>query len=209
MRLQRLEPLTLVFRPWLLVVFVSLLSVGNLIGGAIQTYRHGVSMDSTWGPLMGCTLALCIGAAGLRFWTVVFDSGTRTVRWQIRSVRGLKTGEIPYDEVVGVAHPTGKSSSRNPPRGIALVLADRTVFRLSYFTTVHRGFERLQRIGSLIRTEVGIDEPGDALAIADAVLAADSDVMAARAVHDLLGVPLSEARVIARRIRGGEDPGGV
>lgn len=204
MRLKGADPLTLIFRPWLLAGFVSLMAAGSLIGGSVRTIRNGVSMDSTWGPLMVLGIAMVGAVAGCKFWTVVFDTGDRVVRWRIRSPLGVKLGEIPYDDIVGVAHPAGKSSNRVPPRGIALVLADGTAFQLSYYTAVYRGLERLKRVGSLIRKEVGIDEPGEELAIADAVLAAPTDLQATRAVRDLLGVPLKEARVIARGIRGGD-----
>ncbi|GEM_PF-6083236 len=204
MHARSLQPLTLVFRPWLVTVFAGAMGLGSLIVGIVRTVRGGVGWDNTWGALLAACLGLGIGSFAARFWTVVFDGPAGAVRWRVWTVWGVRRGEIPYDLIVGVSHPVGKSSSGVPPRGIALVLADGASFRLSYYTAVRRGFDRLQRVGALIRREVGIDEPGEELALADAVLAADSDVQAAKAVRELLGVPLSEARVIARGIRRGD-----
>lgn len=208
MRLQTIDPLTLVSRPWLETCCVLGIAVGGLVAGCVETIRKGVSMDTTWGPLLACGIATVGLFVSCKFWTVVFDSGERVMRWRVRGVFGVKEGQIGYDGIVGVAHPADRSGNRSPPRGIALVLADGTTFRLSYFSTVRRGLERLKRLASLIRREVGIDEPGEDLALADAVLAAPSDAQGAKAVRDLLGVPLSEARVIARGIRGGDDAEG-
>lgn len=202
MRLRTLQPLTLVYRPWVYTSLASAMALGCLVGGVVRTVRSGVGLDSTWGPLLGVCLCVVVGSAASQYWTVRFDGASRLVRWRVRSVRGERGGEIGYDDVVGVAFPAARSGSRRPPRGIALVLAGGGTLRLSHYSTVHRGFERLERIGSLIRREVGIDEPGLELSVADAMTSADTDLQAVRAARDLLGVSLSEARVIAKRLRG-------
>lgn len=202
MRLHTLQPLTLVHRPWIYTAIACALGFSGLVAGTVRTVRVGVSMDSTWGPLTSICVCAIVGSLASQYWAVTFDRASRVVRWRIRSIRGVKCGEISYDDVVGVSFPAARSSNRRPPRGIALVLADGTSMRLSQFSTVHKGFERLQRIGSLIRNEVGIAEPCGELEIADAISSASSDLQAVKVAKDLLGVPLSEARTIARGVRG-------
>lgn len=203
MRVQTLQPLTLVHRPWILVILTAGIGLPALVTGLVHTVRDGVGIDSTWGPLAVVLVSALIACAGVRFWRVEFDAHALVVRWRVKSLLGTRLEQLRYDEIVGVDLPALRvkagGNRRKPRRGLALTTVDGNRTRLSWHSArTPREIERLEQMAALMRKELRLAEPDAASSIAASAPTARSAAMTRRTARDLAGEPTRKVRFRVR-----------
>ncbi len=198
--------LVIVYRPVAVLVVAVVGAVTCLGYAGVHAARGQWLMESVGWPLVA-TLVFAGGGAALgRWWRIDFDRATQHVRWTYRGIAGSRSGSLPFDRIVGVvtrARRAGaRGNRRRPPLELVLLLPDGDSFPLTHHAAVGRSARaRLKLTAAVIREELGLPQPDEERGLIDAVISADSLILAAREVHDRTGLPLPTARDIARSAR--------